>query len=89
MYKDREIAFLQEYGATDIEPYNLISNYGYTFNLDGVKCDIRYWANCYGCALNSWQLMSGGKLSKELTQAIESHFNNGEPTKTFFTEIAK
>ena len=85
MYKEREIAILQEYGATDIEPYTLISNYGYTFNLDGFECDIRYWANCYGCALNSWQLMSSGKLSEELTKDIESRFNNGKPTKTFWT----
>lgn len=89
MCYEREIAILKEYGATDIEPYTLISNYGYTFKLDSIECDIRYWANCYGCALNSWQLMSGGKLSKELTQAIESRFNNGEPTKSFWTEIAK
>ena len=85
MYKEREIAILQEYGATDIEPYTLISNYGYTFSLDGIECDIRYWANCYGCALNSWQLMSGGKLSEELAKDIESRFNNGKPTKTFWT----
>lgn len=85
MYKEREIAILQEYGATGIEPYTLISNYGYTFNLDGVECDIRYWANCYGCALNCWQLMSKGKLSEELTQAIENRFNDGKPIKTFWT----
>lgn len=50
------VEVLEKHGATDIEDYSLISNYGYTFFINGVKYDARFWANCYGAALNIWQI---------------------------------
>lgn len=50
------VEILKRYGATDIEGYSLISNYGYTFFINGVKYDARFWANCYGAALNVWRI---------------------------------
>lgn len=35
-------------GVTDIKTYTLINNYGAYFKKDGVKFDLRRWANCYG-----------------------------------------
>ena len=48
-------------GATNIEEYSLVNNYGFTFDLDGKKYDARFWANCYGTALNRWEVMSRNK----------------------------
>ena len=56
--KSAAVAVLEKHGATNIEGYCLISNFGYTFELDGKRYDARYWANCYGCALNRWQIHS-------------------------------
>lgn len=49
---------LERLGATEIEGYCLISNYGYTFAYKGKRYDARYWANCYGAALNVWKIHS-------------------------------
>lgn len=50
---------LKNLGAENIESYFLINNYGYDFEYEGRKYDIRYWANCYGAALNQWILDRG------------------------------
>jgi len=47
---------LLEIGAINIKEYYLISNYGFTFFIYGVKCDLRFWANCYGVSLNKWSI---------------------------------
>ena len=83
MAKERTVEILEAYGATDIEGYTLISNYGYTFKLNGIKCDARYWANCYGCALDKWDVTSitrgdDGKyiqLDKDLCEKLEHEMN--------------
>lgn len=59
--KSRIMTALEKFGAKDIKGYCLISNYGYHFDLDGKRYDVRYWANCYGVALNRWEIMSAGK----------------------------
>lgn len=46
---------LQQIGAQNIKGYELINNYGFTFEYLGKKYDTRYWANCYGVALNRWE----------------------------------
>ena len=55
--KTKGIQVLEILGAKNIEGYSLINNYGYTFEIDGTKYDVRYWANCYGVALNRWETM--------------------------------
>ena len=52
MSKIREA--LEAMGAKKIEGYVLINNYGYTFELDGVRYDARFWANCYGAYIGLW-----------------------------------
>lgn len=32
----------------NIKTYTLVNNYGADFTKDGVKFDLRRWANCYG-----------------------------------------
>ena len=54
MSKSRIVTALEKFGAKDIKGYSLISNYGYLFTLDGKRYDARYWANCYGAALDRW-----------------------------------
>lgn len=49
---------LKRNGAKNIEGYVLVSNFGYTFELDGKRYDARYWANSYGCAMNRWMVHS-------------------------------
>lgn len=50
--KGRKI--LERHGATNIESYVLVSNYGYRFSIQDKKHDVRFWANCYGCYIGSW-----------------------------------
>ena len=74
---------LEKYGATEIERYSLINNYGYRFKIDGIKYDIRFWANCYGAELNVWRIHSQTQgedgtyiqMPKELAKKIEAEFN--------------
>lgn len=69
---DKGQALLERFGATDIKFYSLINNYGYTFRLDGVKHDIRFWANSYGCHIGKW---SGG--GKEIDEAFNKEIGEG------------
>lgn len=74
---------LERYGATEIESYSLISNYGYRFKIDGIKYDIRFWANCYGASLNRWEISPSTQgedgtyiqMPKDLAKKIEAEFN--------------
>ena len=78
-----EVTTLKRYGAKDIESYDLINNYGYRFTIDGVKYDIRFWANCYGTAINKWRIHSCTKndsgeyiqMDCKLQVKIENAFN--------------
>lgn len=71
------VAILETAGADNIKGYCLVNNYGYTFNLNGVRCDARYWANCYGAALDEWRV--DGRESNPETNAklkeIETELN--------------
>lgn len=74
---------LEGFGATEIESYNLVNNYGYRFTINGNRYDIRFWANCYGVEVNKWFIhpctqLEDGKyayMDKELKEKIEKAFN--------------
>lgn len=68
---DGQLNYLISMGCSDVKEYCLVNNFGYTFNLDGSRYDLRYWANCYGCELNYWSLdCKSGK-----PKIIEDYFN--------------
>ena len=75
---------LKKYGATNIKRYSLINNYGYTFEINGARFDIRFWANCYGVARDVWEILPLSKkddgsyiyMDKELRAKIEDEFNS-------------
>ena len=85
---NRERKILEGFGATNIEGYCLINNYGYTFELDGKRYDARYWANCYGVALNVWRVDSLNRrtdnpnfyepIDPKLEKALENALNERE-----------
>lgn len=74
---------LEKYGASNIESYMLVNNYGYMFDLDGIRYDARFWANAYGVSLNRWSIGaltkgSDGKyiqMPKALREAMENELN--------------
>ena len=71
---------IEAHGGENIKGYSLISNYGYTFILKGLKCDLRYWANCYGVALNYWRIHTTGEQKandeqRAIIKAIENEAN--------------
>lgn len=67
---------LKSNGAENIEGYVLVNNWGYTFEVSGVKYDARFWANCYGAAVNAWEVFAcGGKTDVELKKKIEKELN--------------
>ena len=65
---------IKKHGGDNIKGYSLINNYGYTFTLGGVRLDLRYWANCYGVALNYWRIhaINGQKTSDEQRATIKA-----------------
>ena len=77
---EEKIEILKRYGAEDISPYCLISNYGYTFRIGEGKFDIRFWANCYGYYIGKWQIhpCTDVRMDKELQEKIEAEFNSLE-----------
>ena len=76
---------LEIIGAENIEPYTLISNYGFTFYIGEIKFDVRFWANNYGFELNEWRThlateladdeMFVRKVSKTICVLVDYLFN--------------
>lgn len=52
-------------GVSEVKEYSLVSNYGVTFKKGGYSFDIRYWANCYGVALNYWSIMPSKEFAAD------------------------
>lgn len=71
---DKEKEVLKKHGAENVEGYSLINNYGYRYTIDGKKYDSRFWANCYGCALNTW---SDGlkEIDDDLNEVYREYLN--------------
>lgn len=66
---------IEKNNGQNIKRYSLISNWGFSFTIDGASYDARFVANCYGVALNCFQVYtSNGK--KEIAQKIENELNN-------------
>ena len=62
---------IEKHGGEDIKSYCLVNNHGYTFNLNGVKCDLRHWLNVYGARCDFWAIhTTGDKHADEQTKAI-------------------
>ena len=57
MIKSSNIAVrtLEALNCKDIQGYELVNNWGYTFMVGDRKYDLRFWANSYGVALNKWK----------------------------------
>lgn len=72
--REKELKVLREHGATNIERYNLINNFGYTFEIDGKEYDARFWANCYGYSPMRWECMGEGDLS-EISDALQEIYD--------------
>ena len=60
---------LERNGATNIEGYVLVNNYGYCFNLpSGNRYDARFWANCYGAYIGRWDTMRASDKNSTPTE---------------------
>ena len=62
------------------ESYTLINNYGWAWNFNGYRYDLRHVLNVYGCEVDFWDLSIydpaskkhiGGKDSMSFDEAIE------------------
>ena len=62
---------LESLGAENIQEYLLINNSGYTFTLDGIKCDLRHWRNVYGEACDFWSAWANTSEPSERAQVLE------------------
>ena len=51
LYDDLEKALKAIEGVTNVKPYYLINNWGWTFEKGGKHYDLRRWVNCYGADL--------------------------------------
>ena len=65
---------LQRMLFDDVEEYSLINNWGFSFNHNGVFYDLRYWANCYGVALNYFDLMGLWKTKTPAFHTLDEAF---------------
>jgi hypothetical protein len=56
-----------------IEMYNLINNYGYHFEKNGKRYDLRHWLNCYGEEVDYYTLACVGtnKIFQTFDEAVE------------------
>lgn len=64
---------LEYVGATDVEKYSLVNNYGYKFYKRGKKYDLQHWLNVYGSSVDYWEIY-GAETSADfdtLDEAIE------------------
>ena len=52
----KEVNVILNNGGRNIEQYTLVNNDGYTFDLEGIRCDARHWRNVYGAEVNVWEI---------------------------------
>ena len=69
------------YGCTEVKPYSLVNNHGYTFKYNEVSYDIRFWRNCYGVELNYWDVSVDG--NSDATKVDENKTDIEEIKKLF------
>ena len=62
---------LKDIGCENVQGYTLISNYGYAFTKNGIRYDLRYWANCYGMDLDYWSISGLNVSFNNLDEAFE------------------
>lgn len=62
---------LKDIGCENVKGYTLISNYGYAFTKNGKRYDLRYWANCYGIALDYWSISDFDVSFDNLDEAFD------------------
>ena len=55
---------LENLRLDNFKPYTLVSNYGFLFEINGIRYDLRKWNNCYGDEVSFFTL--------EATQTPES-----------------
>lgn len=71
MKKERQaIEVLERYGATNIKGYVLVNNWGFKFDLDGERCDARFWENCYGASPMVWGVHGKSSKCKEIEKEL-------------------
>ena len=51
-----EEALAKVEGVSEVKGYTLCNNYGWTFKKNGQTFDVRFWANCYGVYIGTYQL---------------------------------
>ena len=70
------VQVLEQHGAEHIEAYNLIENWGYTFEIAGNKYDARFWVTCYGVPFNEWEVWPVKEIGDHiLAKDIENELN--------------
>lgn len=62
---------LEVVGCNNIESYNLVENCGYVFNKKNIKYDLRHWLNCYGEAVDFWELSKANKDFDTFEEAVK------------------
>lgn len=62
---------LEAAGCKEVELYCLVENYGYTFVKGNTKYDLRRWVNCYGEAVDYWELSKVEKCFGTFEEVVE------------------
>lgn len=81
---DKYKELLKARGCENIEKYYCLTPiWGYRFIYKGLKCNIRYWANCYGVCLDRFVIHTDRLKADELNiwtelEDIENDMNNME-----------
>lgn len=83
---------LKDFGATDFKSYSLINNWGYTFKINGIKFDARFWENMYGFSPMKWGVHMVDEYDekyKPLMEEIENELNYDHHGKVYLEERFK
>lgn len=63
MFREEKMQ-LEKLNLDNFKSYTLVSNYGFLFEINGIRYDLRKWNNCYGDVVSFFTL--------EATQTPES-----------------
>ena len=66
IYEENENTLI-EIGLENVDYYSLINNYGFHFQHNNVKYDLRHWLNVYGASVDYWGLYGRDLKTNEYT----------------------
>ena len=81
MYR-KEKQQLENLNLDNFKPYYLVNNYGFLFEVNGIRYDLRKWNNCYGDEVSYFTLES-----TQTTESFDRTFDIIEQVINYLQEL--